>query len=276
VEQGRHRHEALAHGAELVAPLGQRRERFQLAGRFERALEVRSGAGEVARDPDPRDEREHDRDQQHAGRLAARLLDRLERDLLLLARVLDGFRAQLVEDGAHLVGANLPDRNLLRLDDLVVLARLDLRLADVLDPIVHQAPEGGDALVFLAILGGGLGFDEDALEILPRLVVGREKARVARQQVAALARLEVGGEPQEHLGVVGELEIVLHETIELVLELLVRERRSVQADPEHSHHEQRREQNPPEQSTEEEAHAVSDFGTPRERSQMARIADFLV
>ncbi len=119
---------------------------------------------------------------------------------------------------------------------------------------MNEAPEGRDALVFFAVLGGGLRLDEDALEILARFVVRREEGAIAREEVAALAGLEVGHEPQEHLGVVGELEVVLDEPIELLLELLVRERRAIEAHAEHGDDQQRRQEDAPEERAREETH----------------------
>ncbi len=63
----------------------------------------------------------------------------------------------------------------LRRRGLALLARVDLRLADVVDPLVDEAPERGDALVLDAVLGDALGLGEDAVELLVRLVVGLEE-----------------------------------------------------------------------------------------------------
>ena len=76
---------------------------------------------------------------------------------------------------AHLVGEDLALVGQPRVD-LALLARVDLRLADVVDPLVDEPPERRDALVLDAVLGDGLRLGEDTFELLAGLLVGLEEA----------------------------------------------------------------------------------------------------
>ena len=75
-------------------------------------------------------------------------------------------------------------------------------------------------------------------------------------RIAALAGLEVGHEAEHDLGVVGELEVVLDEALELALELFVRARGAKETEPEHAHDEQRAEEDSPEESGGEKPHGT--------------------
>ena len=101
---------------------------------------------------------------------------RLER--LVCSRVSASLSASLrssVQDRAHLVGARLAlVGDLLRVERLARLARARIcGSLIVADPLVDEAPEGGDALVLHAVLGRVLRLVEDALEVVACLLVGR-------------------------------------------------------------------------------------------------------
>jgi hypothetical protein len=174
--------------------------------------------------------------------------------LLALVGVVEGVAAQVGEEATHLVGARLALVGDARVGHRALLAREDLRLADVLDPVVKEATEGGDALVLHAVLGDVLRLGEEALELAARLLVGRQKRAIARQEVAALAGLEVDHEPEELLGVVGQLEIVLDEALELLLELFVGVIGPEETDAQDGDDEERAEQDAPEKGALQDTH----------------------
>ncbi len=257
LEQERvHLHQAERDRAELVPPDGHRRERLEAAGRGQRLFDLRRGARDVARDPRPADERDRDGEQQHRARRPLRVVRRLEGGLFAGVGLVERVLAEVAQDAAHLVGQRLALVGHVRVRHLA-LARSDLGLADVLDPLADEAPEGRHALVLHSVLGDGLSLGEQALELPPRLLVGREEAPVVRQEVAALARLQVDHQAQQLLRVVGELQVVLHEALELLLELLVRGVGAVEAPAEHEDDEERAEENSPEESAAEDSHVAA-------------------
>ena len=220
-EQGVHLRQAARDRSELVASRGQRRDGLEAARRGERLFELSRRARDVARDPRAAPERDDDREEQDRARRALRGGCRVERDLLALVGVLEGVAPEVGEDAAHLVGARLALVGHGGVGHVTALAHADLRLAHGEDPVADQPPERRDALVLHPVLGDVLRLGEEALEIATRLLVRSEKRAVAREQVPALARLEVHHQPQELLGVVGELQVVLHQPLELLLELLM-------------------------------------------------------
>ena len=80
--------------------------------------------------------------------------------------------AELGQDAAHLVGARLAlvGRRADRASSPCSRARICGSLI-VVDPLVDEPPERGDALVLHAVLGDVLRLGEDALEVVARLLV---------------------------------------------------------------------------------------------------------
>ena len=150
--------------------------------------------------------------------------------------VVERVRAQLGEDGAHLVGARPCPRRRPRRRGSAPCSRARIcGSLTFVDPVVDQAPERGDALVLHAVLGDVLRLGRARPRARARACsYGVEERAVAGQQVAALAGLEVGHQAQELLGVVGELEVVLHQALELLLELFVRAVGAREPDAEHA------------------------------------------
>ncbi len=238
-EERIHLRETEGHRPELVAPHGHGHERLETARRRERLLELPGRAGDVARDPGAADERDDDRQKEHGTGGPLGRGRRLEGDLLAAVGLIDGVVAQVEQDLAHLVGLLLALVDHARIGLVAALASADLRLADVVDPVVDEASERRDALVLHSVFGDGLRFGEHALEIPAGFLVGGQVALLAREQVTALSGLEIDHEAQELERVVGELQVVPDEPLELLLELLVRGVRPVQAHAEHRHDEQR-------------------------------------
>ena len=250
-QEARDPEEARADRPQLVTTRVEGRERLQLAGRVERAFELVGGVGHVARDPDAAREREDDGQHQDARRHPARRRGRLEGGALARGRRVERLLPEIGDDAAHLVGACLSLGGHLLIDG-ACLACADLWLADRRDPVADQAGEGVDPLVLHPVLGGGLRLGEHRLEVVAGVLVRHQERAVPGEQVAALARLEISHQAEEDLGVVRQLEVVLHQALELALQLLVRLGGALQTDPEHADDEQRAEEDAPEECTREE------------------------
>ncbi len=140
--------------------------------------------------------------------------------------------------------------------------RSDLWLADVLDPLPHQATEGGHSLVLHSVFGHGLGIREDSFELAARLFIGRQETLVAREKVSPLARLKIDHQSQELLRIIRELQIVLDKSLELLLELFVGRIGPCKADAQHRYDEQRAQKDSPEECALEDPHRTPLRGWP--------------
>jgi hypothetical protein len=103
---------------------------------------------------------------------------------------------------------------------------------------VEQAPVRGDALVFHSVFRRRLGLGKNGLDVMTRLLVGREEGSIVREQEAALARLQVSHQAEHDLRVVGEFQIVLDEPLELAIKFLVRAGRAVETEAQHANDEE--------------------------------------
>jgi hypothetical protein len=138
--------------------------------------------------------------------------------------------------------------------DLAALTRVDLRLADVGDPLVHQAPERRHALVLHAVSATSCASRSTPSRSWRACSYG---ARKERSPVSRYPRLPVSRSDhhaEELLGVVGELQVVLHQAHELLFELSVRGRRAIEAPAQHRDDEQRAQKDSPEEGALEYAH----------------------
>ncbi len=149
-----------------------------------------------------------------------------------------------------------------------ICGSLTVRIQSRIEP-----SEGGDALVLHPVLGDVLRLGEEALEIAARLLVRSKERAIAREQVPALARLEVDHQPQELLGVVGQLQVVLHQPLELLLELLVGVVRARQTHAQDGNDQERAEEDAPEESALEDVQGFEPSPSGRKLSLASAVND---